>query len=294
VHRAVMINEVLQNLRPKAGNIIVDCTIGDAGHTRSICQQIQPTGRLIGIDQDAEALNRASNNLKEYKDLCTLVHDNFRNLDNILDDLKISGADGIIFDLGLSSFQIETAERGFSFRYPGPLDMRMDRTSQLPAYQLINCLSQDEISKILRTYGEERWSNRIARYIIHARKKAPITTTTQLAEIVKKAIPARNWHRKIHPATKTFQAFRIIINQEIEALKQGLTAAIAHLNPGGRVCVISFHSSEDRIVKEKFKNYSRQGVLKIITKKPLIPSRAEISNNRRSRSAKLRVAEKVG
>lgn len=294
MHRAVMINEVLQNLMPKAGNIIVDCTIGDAGHTRSICQQIQPTGRLIGIDQDTEALSRASNNLKEYKDLCTLVHDNFRNLGSILDDLKISGADGIIFDLGLSLFQIEMAGRGFSFRYPGPLDMRMDRTSQLPAYQLINCLSQDEISKILRTYGEERWSNRIARYIIRARKKASITTTTQLADIVKKAIPARNWRRRIHPATKTFQAFRIVVNQEIEALKQGLTAAIAYLNLGGRVCVISFHSLEDRIVKEKFKNYSRQGVLKIITKKPLIPSRAEISDNRRSRSAKLRVAEKVG
>ncbi len=293
MHRAVMVGEVLENLRPRAGNLIVDCTLGDGGHTKVICQQIRPGGRLIGIDQDEEALERASHNLKEYKKLCTLVHGNFRDLDNILDNLKITGADGIIFDLGLSSFQIEMPERGFSFRYPGPLDMRMDRSSQLLAYELINYLSQGEIFKILRTYGEERWANRIARHIVRARKKAPVTTTTQLADIIRKALPPSNYYRKIHPATRTFQAFRIVVNQEIESLNKGLVKAIARLNPGGRICVISFHSLEDRVVKEQFRNYSREGILRLVVKKPLVPSRAEILTNRRSRSAKLRVAEKI-
>lgn len=291
LHKSVMLGEVIEYLRPKPGDVILDCTIGDGGHSRAICDRIKPTGRLIGIDQDNQAIERANNNLKEFKRLYNLINDNFQNLDSILDDLKIGKVNGMVFDLGLALFQIETPQRGFSFQYNGPLDMRMDRKSRLRAYELVNLLSQNEIAGILKNYGQERWSNAIARHIVRARKESFITTTTQLADIIIRAVPFRQRYRRLNPATRTFQALRIVVNRELEALEKALDKAVSYLSPEARICVISFHSLEDRIVKNQFRKYFNQGIVRIVTKKPVVPSPAEIIQNPRSRSAKLRVAE---
>ena len=286
-----MLDQAISCLRPKPGDVIIDCTIGDGGHAKAICSRIQPGGRLIGIDQDSQAIERASDNLKEFRGLHTLINDNFQNLDNILAGLKISGVDGILFDLGLSLFQLETPERGFSFRYNGPLDMRMNRKNPFKADQLVNKLSQNELACILSTYGQERWANRIARHIVRARKISFINTTAQLADIIIRAVPFKQRYRRINPATRTFQALRIVVNKELEVLEKSLGKAISYLKPGARICVVSFHSLEDRIVKNQFRQYSDQGVIRLINKKPLTPSRTEIVGNPRSRSAKLRAGE---
>ncbi|MEA3329006.1 MAG: 16S rRNA (cytosine(1402)-N(4))-methyltransferase RsmH [Candidatus Omnitrophota bacterium] len=286
-----MLDEVIEYLRPKPGGVIIDCTIGGGGHSKAICSRIRPGGRLVGIDQDGQAIEKAGDNLKEFKGLHTLINDNFQNLDSILAGLKISRVDGILFDLGLSLFQIETPERGFSFRYNGPLDMRMNTKSSLKAEQLVNELSLDELSYILSTYGQERWANRIARNIVRVRKTSFIGTTAQLADIIIRAVPFKQRYYKINPATRTFQALRIVVNKELEILEKSLSNAISYLKSGARICVISFHSLEDRIVKNQFRQYSDQDVIRLINKKPLTPSRAEVVKNPRSRSAKLRIAE---
>jgi len=289
-----MIEEVMRYLDPEPGEVIVDCTVGEGGHASRILGAIRPGGRLIGIDQDEEVLARTKEKLKDYDGLYTLLWENFKNLDSILKRLKVTRIDGALFDLGLSSFQLEAPARGFSFQREAPLDMRMDKRRKITAFDLVNHLAQAEMAKILRDFGGERWSNRIARQIVRARKNGPITTTTQLAEIVRRAVPDRNRYKRIHPATRTFQAFRIMVNQELEALETGLSATIGALAEGSRVLVISFHSLEDRIVKNKFKKFAKAGVLEILTKKPIRPRADEVRVNPRCRSAKLRVGRKKG
>lgn len=293
VHRPVMLDEVLRNLAPKPDDVIVDCTIGEGGHAEAICRAISPSGRLIGIDQDEEALRRASERLKGFNDLYSLIWDNFQNLGGILDRLNVVKINGALFDLGVSSLQLGEPSRGFSFLHDAPLDMRMDRRGKVSAFDLVNHLTQDEITRILRDFGQERWSNRIARHIVRARKHGPIVTTSRLANIVRDTVPSRYRYGRIHPATRTFQAFRIAVNRELESLEVGLACAIDALSPGGRICAISFHSLEDKVVKSQFKRFSKKGILEIITKKPILPKDHEIKINPRCRSGKLRVAAKI-
>lgn len=292
-HVPVMPKEVKEYLSLQKGGCFVDATLGLGGHTFLLAPCIGPEGRIIGIDRDAQALKQANVRLGLYAEQCTFVHDNFRNIDKVLSQLGISQVDGMLFDLGISSFQLNDPERGFSFQVEGPLDMRMNQENFLSAYDLINSLSEREISFILKEYGEERWHKRIARYLVSHR---PIETTTDLKEAVLKAIPAVYKYKKrqrIHPATRTFQAIRIVVNRELEALDIALDRCIEYLKPRARVCVIAFHSLEDRVVKNKFRDFARAGRVKLLTKKPLFSSEEEVIGNPRARSARLRVAEKV-
>lgn len=292
-HRPVMCKEVIDGLNLRPGLTIVDATVGTGAHAEAILERISPDGRLIGIDRDTDSLEVARNRLRPYEDRVTLVHADFRAIDKVLSELHITKIDGILFDLGISSYQLDSEERGFSFRYDAPLDMRMDKTSYILAYDLVNNLTEKEISDILRTFGEERWHNRIARYLVQKRALGPVTTTGQLKEAVLKAIPHGMSHSaRIHPATRTFQAFRIAVNRELEALDEALGKAPEFLRKGGRICVISFHSLEDRIVKHNFKDNAAGGAYHIITKKPIEPTGKEVMDNPRARSAKLRVAGK--
>jgi 16S rRNA (cytosine1402-N4)-methyltransferase len=294
-HIPAMLNEVISYLNLSPGKIVVDATIGTAGHAKSILGEISPGGRLIGIDRDEESLGIARERLKDLEPHCDLVYGNFSDLDTILKSLNVKKADSILFDLGLSSFQLRNPQRGFSFQNEGPLDMRLDRNSYIAAYDLINNLNEEEISSMLWTFGQERWHNRIAHLVREEREKHPITTTRELADLVVRAIPYRYRYRhyRIHPATRTFQAVRIAVNRELEVLEVALDKALEVLSGGGRICVISFHSLEDRIVKLAFKKAALQGKVKIITPKPLGPSFREIEANPLSRSAKLRVAQRL-
>ena len=221
------------------------------------------------------------------------MHGSFSDIDSLLAKANVSKVDGILLDLGISSFQLESAERGFSFQSDGPLDMRMDRCSYISAYDLVNNLNEEEISTLLWNFGQERWHNRIARSLVRERQKAPIATTAQLSEIVMKSIPYHNKHYRIHPATRTFQAVRIAVNRELETLESALNKSIELLNPGGRICVISFHSLEDRVVKFRFRDFASRELAGIITPKPLTPLMSEMDQNPRSRSSKFRVAERI-
>jgi 16S rRNA (cytosine1402-N4)-methyltransferase len=292
-HTPVMCKEVLDYLNPTPGETIVDATIGTGGHSLAIIERILPGGRLIGIDRDEESLHIAQQRLERYGNACEFVHGNFFNIDKVLENLAITSVDGILFDLGISSFQLENAERGFSFQKEGPLDMRLDRSSYISAFDLLNNLNEDEISTLLWNFGQERWHNRIARYLIKEREKHPITTTAQLSEIVVKAVPYKYRYYRIHPATRTFQAIRIAVNRELETLETAVNKSVGSLAPGSRICVISFHSLEDRIVKLRFRDFAAKGMLRIMTPKPLTPTEAEIRENNSSRSSKLRAAEKL-
>ena len=293
-HIPVMCKEVIDYLHLAPGSTIVDATIGSAGHAMKILEKIAPTGRLIGIDRDAESLSFAQSQLTEFKDNIDLVHGDFRNIDTILDELKVKKIDGILFDLGVSSQQLDSTERGFSFRYDAPLDMRMDKTSYILAYDLVNNLTEKEISDILWSFGQERWHNRIAKYLIRERAEHPISTTKELREIILRAIPYKFSHRqRIHPATRTFQALRIAVNRELEALSEALERIPEFLKKGAVVCVISFHSLEDRIAKHSLRENAHKGLYRIITKKPLTATSCEVRENPRSRSAKMRVAVRI-
>ena len=291
-HLPVLVEEVIEFLGPHPDGVYVDGTLGGAGHALKILERSSPTGRLIGIDRDEEAVEGARKRLKPYEARTTIIHGNFSDLKEILGRLNIGKVDGILLDLGVSYQQLADAERGFSFQSEGPLDMRMDRTQGEPASKLINTLSRGELEGILRRYGEGRWARRIAKAIVRHRQKTPIVTTTQLRDIISSAILKPP--RRINPATKAFQAIRIAVNDELNNLERVIRDGIPLLKSGGRFCVISFHSLEDRIVKETFRQYEKpSGLITIITKKPISPSKGEMWENPRARSARLRVAERV-
>ena len=291
-HYPVMYREVLELLNVGTKKVVVDCTVGIGSHAHKLLGVMRPDCFYIGIDKDQDSLDIASNKLRGLKRNFTLVKEDFSNLDKVLKNLGIEGADAFLFDLGISSYQLSDPHRGFSFLKEGPLDMRMDRNSFLSAYDLINNLSEGELVNIFRKFGEERYSKRIANSLIKARKNKPVSTTTQLAQIIKSSIPVKYQYSRINPATRVFQSLRITVNRELESLSKGITKAVSLLNMGGRIGVISFHSLEDRIVKHKFREYSAQGFLNIITKKPLQPLDLEVGENPPSRSAKFRVAER--
>ena len=291
-HYPVMHKEVIKLLELNTKKIVVDCTAGVGSHLQKLLYQMPADSFLIGIDRDADSLAVAEMRLGDYEGRFKLINDNFIHIDNIIKEFSLEGVDAFLFDLGISIHQLNNPERGFSFLKEGPLDMRMDRNSFLSAYDLVNNLSEKELGNIFRKFGEERYYRRVAYTIAKERKKEPIATTTGLTKIILRSIPAKSQYSRIHPATRIFQALRIVVNRELEALETALGKAIMLLNKGGRIGVISFHSLEDRIVKHTFRKHASEGILKVITKKPLIPSLEEKTENSPSRSAKFRVAEK--
>jgi 16S rRNA (cytosine1402-N4)-methyltransferase len=306
-HIPVLAKEALAFLAPKPGGTYVDGTVGLGGHSQAILEKIQPGGLLIGIDRDKESLEKAQARLKSFGESCRLFHDNYKNLPLILNNLGANSVDGILLDLGVSSYQLLSPERGFSFQSDVMLDMRMDRTQQWTAADLVNNMPEDELADAIYNYGEERFSRRIASAIVKERQNAPITRCSQLAAIVSRAFKIRG-HRAIHPATRTFQALRIAVNEELKGLEELLIDAFSFLKPGGRMAVIAFHSLEDRIVKRAFRKLagqcicdappelcvcSRETIANLLTTRPITPSPEELAINARSRSAKLRAAERI-
>lgn len=306
-HTPVMLDEVIDGLKIKKDGIYVDCTLGGAGHSLEIVKRLDE-GKLIGIDQDIDAINVAREVLKEYENKVYIVNDNFKNSKKILEDLDVEKVDGILLDLGVSSYQLDKGERGFSYNQDAILDMRMDKDSDITAWNVINEYSQKDLEKIIWEYGEERWAKRISEFIIAEREHKPIDTTLDLVSIIKKAIPKGARSTGHHPAKKTFQAIRIEVNDELNILKEAINNLCSVLKPKGRICIIAFHSLEDRIVKNTFKELNQDCIcppnipicicdkekeLDIITKKPIIPTKEELNLNPRSRSAKLRIGEKV-
>ncbi len=307
-HVTVLLRETVDALKPRRGGIYVDCTLGGAGHTRQLLDRLGGEGVVVGIDQDERAIANAQETLPGFRGQLTLVKRNFEALDQILAELGISSVDGVLFDLGVSSPQLDEGERGFSYRFDAPLDMRMDRTKPFTAWDLVNNGDEEELAQIIWDYGEERWGKRIAQFIVAARQEGAIDTTGQLVDLIKRAIPAKVRESGPHPAKRTFQALRIKVNDELGVLERALEKAIQVLAPGGRLAVISFHSLEDRIVKQLMARHvnpcvcppkvpvcvcGRRPDLRVITKKPILPSDDEIATNPRSRSAKLRVGEKL-
>ena len=302
-----MLDECLEALAIKPDGIYLDGTLGRAGHSLEIVKRLT-TGRLIGIDRDETAIAAAQERLADYADRVTLVHSNFDRVGEILDELGIDGADGMLFDLGVSSPQLDDAERGFSYMHDAPLDMRMDRTAALDAREVVNEWSYEELRRILFAYGEERYAPLIAKHIVQKREEAPIETTLQLAEIIKAAMPPSALREKQHPAKRSFQAIRIAVNGELDALPPMLEAAADKLHTGGRLAVISFHSLEDRVIKQTMQALAtgctcppnfpvcvcgKKPKMKLISRKPIVSGEAELAYNPRARSAKLRVAEKL-
>ncbi len=307
-HESVLLEEAVELLDCKPGGTYVDGTIGGGGHAEKILERISPNGMLVGIDIDPHALKIAEERLRKYTAKVRLVHGNFSELQNIIGGMGLEGVDGILLDLGVSMFQLGDALRGFSFNLDGPLDMRMDPGATVTAADLVNKLSERDLKDIIRHYGEEKWAGRIARKVVEERKKAPFRTTGQLAALVERVVPGSADSRRIHPATRTFQALRIAVNEELQALARFLESAMAVLNKGGRLVVISFHSLEDRIVKRTFSYWARscrcpkdtpvcecegKPLVKLLTRKPVRPGDAEVAKNPRARSAKMRAVEKL-
>lgn len=295
-HIPVLLNETISGLKIKKGDVVVDGTLGDGGHALPICNLVGNRGKVIGIDADAVAIKRAQEKLNSAQCSFIVIRGNFRNIDTILKKEKIRSVDKIVFDLGLRSGHLEESGRGFSFRREEPLLMTFDSSPKketLTAYEIVNSWSKDDLTRILREYGEERYARRIAATIVVERKINTIGTTTDLLRILEKSIPKRFQGGRLHFATKTFQALRIATNDEIEALKETLEKSSLLIAPSGRIAVISFHSIEDRVVKRFFKEKEKNGGFIVITKKPIIPSKVEIQENSRSRSAKLRIIEKM-
>jgi 16S rRNA (cytosine1402-N4)-methyltransferase len=296
-HISVLLAETLDLLAPRQGDIVLDGTVGGGGHARMFLERVLPGGRLIGLDRDDQALVRAARVLPGEASQCTLLKADFTDFPQVLDELGVPAVDVALLDLGVSSFQIDDPERGFSFQKEGPLDMRMDRAAPLTAADVVNELDEQELADIFYKYGEERLSRRIARFIMEQRHKKKITTTGELAGLVLAAQPrgrrGSKWQR-IHPATRVFQALRIYVNGELESLEQFCETIASRLRPGGRVGIISFHSLEDRIVKHSFRKLASAGLLEVVTRKPVTASEEETRNNPRSRSAKLRVARAGG
>ena len=307
-HVSVLLNETIDGLNINPDGIYVDGTLGGGGHSYEICKRLSDKGRLIGIDQDGEALEAARERLKEFEDKITLVRSNYCEIDTILKDLGIEKVDGIVLDLGVSSYQLDNLERGFSYKSDAPLDMRMDQRQNKTAADVVNNYSENELFRIIRDYGEDKFAKNIAKHICMARQEKEIETTGELIEIIKRAIPMKMRAVGGHPANKTFQAIRIELNQELDVLRNSLDDMIELLNDQGRICIITFHSLEDRIVKTIFKRNENpctcppgfpvcvcgnQSKGKVITRKPILPSEEELEMNKRSKSAKLRVFERV-
>lgn len=295
LHIPVMLREVIDYLDPKPGQIIVDATLGTGGHSLEILKRITPGGRLIGIDRDEDSLAICRKRFSEFSGSCDFVQANFVDLDQVLEKLGIDKINGIVFDLGISTYQLKDIERGFSFQQEGPLDMRMDKSSYISAYDLVNNLNESEISHMLWSFGQERWHNRIAHLLVEERRNQPIATTSQLANLVMRAIPYRyrKSYYRIHPATRTFQAVRIAVNRELEILESAVKKAVAILEKKAKICVISFHSLEDRVIKHTFRALKTDGLIDIITAKPITPADSEVAANPSSRSSKLRAAERI-
>ena len=292
MHEAVLLKEVLALLRLQPGQIVIDATVGSAGHAREILKQIGREGRLIAIDQDPEAIQRAKANLRAFPQV-DYVQANFSELDKILHSLNLLTIHAVLLDVGASSEQLEEGSRGFSFLKEGPLDMRMDSAGRVTAWDLVNHLSQKELENLFLTYGEERWSRRIARVICRERIRGPIQTTHELVGVIQKAVPRRFRFGPRHAAMRVFQALRIKVNEELKALETVLPKALRALSSGGHLAVISFHSLEDRIVKQTFRAWGEKGEVRILTRKVILPTPEEIQRNRRSRSARIRAIEKV-
>lgn len=305
-HYSVMRRQCIDALQVRPDGIYVDMTLGGGGHSLLIAEQLT-TGRLIGIDRDADALKAASERLSSYSDRVTLIKDNYKNIASVLESLSVSAVDGILCDLGVSSYQLDEPERGFSYRFDAPLDMRMDREQMLTAADIVNTYSAEQLAEIIFKYGEERYARKIARNIVSARQKAPIQTTMELTALIQAAFPPRERFGDKHPAKRTFQALRIEVNQELKDLDRAFEDAIGLLKPGGRIAVMTFHSLEDRIVKNLFRRLSQgcicdknipvcicnnKEVIKLITRKPILADESELAENNRSKPAKLRVGEK--
>ena len=306
-HVSVLLKETIDGLNINPDGIYVDGTLGGGGHAYEVCKHLSSKGRLIGIDQDSEAFEAARERLSEFEDKVTMVRSNYCEIDTILKDLDIDKVDGIVLDLGVSSYQLDNLERGFSYKADAPLDMRMDTRQMITASDVVNNYSENELYRIIRDYGEDRFAKNIAKHIVMARKKKPLTTTGELSEIVKESIPMKFQAKGGHPAKKTFQAIRIEVNNELKVLKDSIDTMIEHLNLGGRICIITFHSLEDRIVKTKFRENENPCTCppdfpvcvcgkvskgKVITRKPIIPSEEEIVNIKRAKSSKLRIFER--
>ncbi|EGL38161.1 16S rRNA (cytosine(1402)-N(4))-methyltransferase RsmH [Oribacterium sp. oral taxon 108] len=306
-HKSILLNECMEGLSIKADGIYVDGTLGGGGHSFHIAQRLSDKGRLIGIDQDEDAIEAATKRLAQFKQRVTIVRDNYEHFQEILSTLSIPAVDGILLDLGVSSYQFDEADRGFSYRFDAPLDMRMDKRQDFTAKDLINSYSEAELYHIIRDYGEDKFAKNIAKHIVLERAKKPIETTFELSEVISHAIPMKMRVQGGHPAKKTFQAIRIALNRELEVLEESLDGMIKALKPGGRLCIITFHSLEDRIVKRAFRTAEdpcicpkdfpictcgRKSLGKVISKKAILPSDLEREENPRSKSAKLRIFER--
>ena len=308
-HKSVLLNETIDALKIKPDGIYVDGTLGGGGHSYEICKRLSDKGRLIGIDQDADAIAAAGERLKEFGDKITIIRSNYANMKEELHRIGVEKVDGIVLDLGVSSFQLDTPERGFTYRDENaPLDMRMDDRQSLTAKDIVNGYSEMDLYRIIRDYGEDKFAKNIAKHIVQERAKKPIETTGELTEIIRASIPMKVQVTGGHPAKRTFQAIRIELNKELEVLQNNLDDMIDLLNPGGRICIITFHSLEDRIVKTNFKRNEnpctcpsdfpvcvcgKKSKGKVVTRKPILPSEEELEVNSRSKSAKLRVFERV-
>ncbi|MFH1593853.1 MAG: 16S rRNA (cytosine(1402)-N(4))-methyltransferase RsmH [Candidatus Omnitrophota bacterium] len=294
LHKPVLVDEVIRSLRLKRRCKVLDATVGCGGHASFILDIIRPDGLLIGIDRDASSLKIAKERTKKFSSICKMVHANFCDLDSVLLSLGVDKIDAALFDFGVSSFQIDDPGRGFSFQHDGFLDMRMDLSGSLRAYDIVNRYRKEELENVIYDFGGERYSRKIARFILERRRNKPIESTKDLSELIKKAVGARYRGQKIHPATRTFQALRIAVNSELKNIDSALQKIVKLMQRGGRISAISFHSLEDRIAKVRFKEFEKCGLGRILTKKPISASDSEIMENPRSRSAKLRVFESTG
>lgn len=305
-HKSVLLNETIDGLNIKPDGIYVDGTLGGGGHAYEVCRRLGEKGSIVGIDQDAAAIEAASARLKDFGEKVTIVRSNYCDMKSKLHELGIDKVDGIVLDLGVSSYQLDTAERGFSYREDAPLDMRMDTRQKMTARDIVNDYTEADLYRVIRDYGEDKFAKNIAKHIVQARAMKPVETTAELSEIIRASIPMKFQKKSGHPAKRTFQAIRIELNRELDVLRDSLDGMIDLLNPGGRLCIITFHSLEDRIVKSAFRKNEnpctcppdfpvcvcgKKSKGSIITKKPILPSEEELEYNSRSKSAKLRIFE---
>lgn len=307
-HVSVLLDECIESLNIKPDGVYVDCTMGGAGHSKEIVKRLSSKGLFIGFDQDKNAIETAKERLKDYSDRVRFIHSNFENIKEELEKIGVYKIDGVLADLGVSSHQLDEKDRGFSYMQDAPLDMRMDVRKDFSAYDVVNTYSEEELARIIKEYGEDNWAKRIAKFIVEKREEKEIETTGELVDIIKSAIPKKARIDGPHPAKRTFQAIRIEVNNELSVINKMIQDAVSIMDKGGRICIITFHSLEDRIVKNEFKELAldcvcpphflicqcdKKSLVKVITRKPILPSEEEINENPRSRSAKLRVAERI-